>query len=205
MLGDESPSTVIHERSGILLQSLSEIFTQIDKDQDKTYFMHCSYIEIYNEQIFDLLKPSQKLGETLSINEDARKEFYIRGVTEESVSSIDETLDVLRRGEMNRHYAQTYMNHNSSRSHAIFRLNVKSITNNFIRNYRRSVVRAPNVNNEELYNVLFREEPATERIDGALITESMLNFVDLAGSEKVSAHSSIPISVEDSDQEQLLE
>jgi hypothetical protein len=80
------------------------------------------------------------------------------------------------------------MNHNSSRSHAIFRLNVKSITNNFICNYRRSVVRAPNVNNEELYNVLFREEPATERIDGALITESMLNFVDLAGSEKVTSH-----------------
>lgn len=67
--------------------------------------MHCSYIEIYNEQIFDLLKPSQKLSETLTINEDARKEFYVRGVTEETVSSIEETMDVLRRGEMNRHYA----------------------------------------------------------------------------------------------------
>lgn len=94
------------------------------------------------------------------------------------------------------------MNHNSSRSHAIFRIKVKSITNTFIRNYRRSVARAPNVNNEELLKVLFREEHTSdEKIDGALIAESMLNFVDLAGSEKVSAHTNGIVAVEDSDQE----
>ncbi len=57
--------------------------------------MHCSYIEIYNEQIFDLLKPALNLNETLTINEDAKKEFYIKGVIEESVSNLQEALGIL--------------------------------------------------------------------------------------------------------------
>ena len=71
------------------------------------------------------------------MNEDSKKEFYVKGLIEQSVSSIGEIFEVLKKGEFGRHYAQTAMNHNSSRSHAIFRLYVKSITNNFIRNYRR--------------------------------------------------------------------
>lgn len=77
------------------------------------------------------------------------------------------------------------MNHHSSRSHAIFRLTVQSITNNFIRNYRRESL---------VKNLLvdLESELITEREDviqeGALITESVLNFIDLAGSEKVSNH-----------------
>lgn len=104
---------------------------------DKTFVLRCSYVEIYNEQIFDLLKPSSKLNEVLTISEDARKEFFIKGVTEESIMTLEETLGVLARAERNRHYAQTTMNHHSSRSHAIFRLSVQTISNSFIRNYRR--------------------------------------------------------------------
>lgn len=46
----------------------------------------------------------------------------MRGVIEEPVSSIEEILYFLRRGELNRHYAETKLNHSSSRSHTIFRL-----------------------------------------------------------------------------------
>jgi hypothetical protein len=42
-----------------------------------------------------LLKPSARLSEVLTINEDTKKEFFVKGVTEESVSSIEEILDVL--------------------------------------------------------------------------------------------------------------
>jgi hypothetical protein len=51
-----------------------------------------------------------------------QKEFYIKGATEEIVTSIDEVMQKIRRGETNRHYASTIMNHASSRSHTIFRL-----------------------------------------------------------------------------------
>ena len=155
-------------------------------------------MEIYNDQIYDLLKSSDKLGETLTVNEDARRDFYIKGVTEESVSSIAEIMEKLKKGEINRHYAATTMNHTSSRSHCIFRLSVQTVTNNFIRDYRREYQKRSNINNDMLriqfgnssdlstnVNVVGEE---TLRKEGTMVTESLLNFVDLAGSEKVSNH-----------------
>jgi len=136
------------------------------------------------------LKSPDKLGETLTVNEDSKKDFYIKGVVEESVSSINEILDKLRKGESNRHYARTAMNHASSRSHTIFRLHVQTVTNNFIREYRRQKRGdTSNINNTEL--VIQAEESflgGTGRTEGTMVTESLLNFVDLAGSEKVSNH-----------------
>ncbi|CAD8114275.1 unnamed protein product [Paramecium sonneborni] len=166
---------------GVLLQSFKDLFAKIDNDLNKTYVLRCSYFEIYNEQIFDLLKPSSKLQETLQVNEDQKKEFYVKGLIEQSVSSINEIFEVLKRGEINRHYAQTAMNHNSSRSHAIFRLYVQSITNNFIRQYRRE-------QSQHKFPTLEQLEAENHQLKGAMVTESVLNFVDLAGSEKVSNH-----------------
>lgn len=143
--------------------------------------------------IFDLLKPPDKLGETLTVNEDQKKDFYIKGITEESVSSISEILEKLKKGEVNRHYARTSMNHSSSRSHTIFRLTVQTVTNTYIREYRRETrEKGSNINNDELKNRMSSAEK--ERDDpegpgeGTTVTESLLNFVDLAGSEKVSNH-----------------
>ncbi|CAK58893.1 unnamed protein product (macronuclear) [Paramecium tetraurelia] len=174
MLGKENDE-------GVLLQSFKDLFAKIEADLNKTYVLRCSYFEIYNEQIFDLLKPSSKLQETLQVNEDQKKEFYVKGLIEQSVSSINEIFEVLKRGEINRHYAQTAMNHNSSRSHAIFRLQVQSITNNFIRQYRRE-------QSQHKFPTLEQLEAENNQLKGAMVTESVLNFVDLAGSEKVSNH-----------------
>lgn len=85
-----------------------------------------------------------------------KREFVIKGANEEMVTSIDECLEILTKGENNRHYASTIMNHVSSRSHTIFRLYVKCVPMNI------------SVSNP--------------------VTESILNFVDLAGSEKISIH-----------------
>lgn len=64
-------------------------------------------------------------------------------------------------GEYNRHYAETRMNHQSSRSHTLFRLHVESVA-----------------------TTASGDDAGTN-----VIRESVLNFVDLAGSEKVSNHS----------------
>jgi hypothetical protein len=182
--------------TGILIMALRDIFNAIENDMDKTYFLRCSYVEIYNDNIYDLLKTPDKLGETLTVNEDAKRDFYIKGVVEESVSSITEILEKLRKGEANRHYAATAMNHTSSRSHTIFRLSVQTLTNNFIRDYRREhYTKASNINNDILIKFVNAEgtnmgpfEDETLKKEGTMVTESLLNFVDLAGSEKVSNH-----------------
>lgn len=83
--------------------------------------------------MYDLLRTEDSLlSEPLHLNEDKNKDFYIRGVIEEPVTSIEEILYYLRRGELNRHYAETKLNHSSSRSHTLFKLQVQSITNNFL-------------------------------------------------------------------------
>ena len=70
-------------------------------------------------------------------------------------------MKLLKMGEYNRHYAETRMNHQSSRSHTLFRLHVESVATT----------------------------PTGEEAGTNVIRESVLNFVDLAGSEKVSNHS----------------
>lgn len=157
---------------------------------DKTYFLKCSYMEIYNDLIYDLLQSPDKMHETLSLSEDPKKDFFVKGLTEESVSSIEDILDKLRIGEANRHYARTTMNHSSSRSHAIFRLMVQTVSNGFIRNYRREMQQKhiANINNKELKSMINEDQNTSDIYEGTLITESLLNFVDLAGSEKVSNH-----------------
>jgi hypothetical protein len=56
------------------------------QDRDKTYFVKCSYVEIYNDQVYDLLQRAENFSETLQVVEDVdKKEFYIRGVKEEII------------------------------------------------------------------------------------------------------------------------
>ncbi len=71
------------------------------------------------------------MNETLTIGEDLNKEFYVKGATDEIVTCVDDALFILKRGETNRHYAATMMNHSSSRSHTIFRIVNKKIIYNF--------------------------------------------------------------------------
>ena len=146
-------------------------------------------MEIYNDNVYDLLKKDMTMSESLTICEDAKKDFYIKGVTEETVSSIAEIMEKIEKGELNRHYAQTFFNHGSSRSHTIFRLLVKTVTNHFIRNFKKENCEEKSdfesedkINNENVLKI-FNENDA----DGSVLTESMLNFVDLAGSEKILA------------------
>ena len=51
----------------------------------------------------------------------------MRGLKEFVVESLEECLNLLQMGEINRHYAETKMNHQSSRSHTLFRLHIESV------------------------------------------------------------------------------
>lgn len=143
---------------GILSLAMKDLFKEIDSHKAKKFFLKVSYLEIYTDLVYDLLKPQEKLNDVLPINQDSNKGFFVKGATEEIVSSYEEVLLKIRKGESNRHYASTTMNHSSSRSHTIFRIYVQSIPT---------------------YMSTF---------EGSLITHSILNFVDLAGSERVDIH-----------------
>ena len=85
--------------------------------------LRCSYLEIYNDNIFDLLAEKEQVCEQLVLNEDvATREFYIKGLIEKEIGSLEHVKQVIKQGESNRHYAETSLNHTSSRSHTIFRI-----------------------------------------------------------------------------------
>lgn len=150
---------------GLIITALEDIFSASQECVDSRFFFTCSYMEIYNEHVYDLLKtPEEFTNEILSVIEGPDKEFVVRGLGEQVVNSIDEVLERLAKGEENRHYASTNLNHHSSRSHTIFRLNV------------RSLKMIPKEKIED-------QDESFENIT----TESVLNFVDLAGSERVNS------------------
>ena len=144
---------------GIIILALEDLLSLIENNKNKSCYLSCSYLEIYNEQIFDLLADNDKITETLIMQEEKGRGFYIRDLSEQVINSITDVELLIQKGEANRHYAATAMNHQSSRSHTIFRVYVTSVSINS--------------------NTFDTVENIT--------TESLLNFVDLAGSERVSS------------------
>jgi hypothetical protein len=89
------------------------------------YNLSCSCIEIYNEQLIDLLNNNtqfDKADEILKIREDPKKGMYIENLTEQEISSAKKAKELLISGFKNRHVASTSMNRESSRSHLIYTL-----------------------------------------------------------------------------------
>jgi hypothetical protein len=98
-----------------------EIFSD-ERVAEIAFDVKCSYIEIYNETIFDLL---DGVGQKLQIREDKGITF-LEKCTEEHVSNLSEVLDLIQRGQDCRHVASTNMNLESSRSHAVFTAFIKT-------------------------------------------------------------------------------
>jgi len=80
-------------------------------------------VEIYKEQLRDLLK--YQADTELKIKEDPKRGTYVDGLTEVSVVSEEEIMDVLAMGERMRHVACTRLNKVSSRSHSICMIEVR--------------------------------------------------------------------------------
>lgn len=87
------------------------------------FLCKCSFLEIYNEQVFDLLDPASS---GLHLRENMKHGVYVDGLTETSISSAREAYQVLSTGWVNRKVASTSMNRESSRSHAVFTLSIES-------------------------------------------------------------------------------
>lgn len=57
------------EGDGLIMIAVRDVFRQISLDSGKSYSLSCSYLEIYNDAVHDLLNPVEKLGEELQICE----------------------------------------------------------------------------------------------------------------------------------------
>lgn len=89
------------------------------------FVVKVSFLEIYNEEIHDLLVLNTVSSEkTINIRED-KGSVVLMGLHEETVGSMDEMINCLDRGSISRSTASTLMNSQSSRSHGIFTINIE--------------------------------------------------------------------------------
>ncbi|XP_039039829.1 kinesin-like protein KIN-12D [Hibiscus syriacus] len=96
---------------------------EIRRDEKLKYNCKCSFLEIYNEQITDLLDPS---ATNLLLREDVKEGVYVENLTEFEVQNVSDILKLLSQGSLNRKVAATNMNRESSRSHSVFTCVIES-------------------------------------------------------------------------------
>ncbi|KAJ0010551.1 hypothetical protein Pint_34482 [Pistacia integerrima] len=93
------------------------------RDEKLKYNCKCSFLEIYNEQITDLLDPSST---NLMLREDVKQGVYVENLSEFEVQTVGDILKLLTQGSLNRKVAATNMNRESSRSHSVFTCVIES-------------------------------------------------------------------------------
>ena len=103
---------------GIIPNAFSHIFGFIKTEgESKKFFLRCSFVEIYNEEVRDLLGNKDK---KLDIREDPKKGTVLRDLTYVTIKNPADIEKCLEKGNKNRHVGHTSMNDQSSRSHSLF-------------------------------------------------------------------------------------
>ncbi|PHU20650.1 hypothetical protein BC332_11801 [Capsicum chinense] len=108
---------------GIIQRAVNEIFQKIEMTTNREFLIRVSYMEIYNEEINDLFAVE---NQKLQIHESLDRGVFVAGLREEIVNDAEQVLELIQRGEVNRHFGETNMNVRSSRSHTIFRMVIES-------------------------------------------------------------------------------
>ncbi|KAK1323573.1 hypothetical protein QJS10_CPA02g00008 [Acorus calamus] len=112
-----------HDDPGLMVLSLHTIFDLIKGDQSSDEFeVTCSYLEVYNEVIYDLL---EKSSGHLELREDPEQGLVVAGLKCIKVRSADRILELLNLGNSRRKTESTEANATSSRSHAVLEIIVK--------------------------------------------------------------------------------
>lgn len=131
-------------------------------NEDNMYAVFITYIEVYNNSVYDLLEdtPVQRTLQSKIIREDASHNMYVHMATEVEVKSLPEAIEAFQKGQKRKRMGHTILNAESSRSHSVFTIRL---------------VQAPTDSQGE-----------TILQDRRTVTVSQLSLVDLAGSERTS-------------------
>jgi len=112
---------------GIIPRAITRLFQELGGKVDYESKVSISYLEIYNEIIFDLLSPipaNEQKGE-INFQEDSKGNVVVKGLTKHSVANEEEAFNLLFEGESNRTVSEHQLNKGSTRSHCIFTISVE--------------------------------------------------------------------------------
>lgn len=160
MQGPES--NILGHQRGIISRSFDHIFESISVITDIRYLIVCSYLEIYNENIRDLLNTSSTM---LQLKENSNG-TYVQNLSIHTVQTSKDCEQLFDIGSKNRMVGATLMNATSSRSHSIFTITVEQVGT------------SPKIGN------LIDYQPTLSPSSITGIRKGKLNLIDLAGSER---------------------
>ncbi|KAL7248233.1 hypothetical protein ACSBR2_003026 [Camellia fascicularis] len=157
--GRKQKSGEFHNDVGMIPRAVQQIFDTLEA-QNAEYSMKVTFLELYNEEITDLLVPDEvskslddKSRKPIALMEDAKGAVFVRGLEGRVVCTADEIYKILEEGSGRKHTADTLLNKQSNRSHSIFSITIHT------------------------------KEFSIEGIE--LIKCGKLNLVDLAGAENI--------------------
>ncbi|KAG1650126.1 Chromosome-associated kinesin KIF4B [Nymphon striatum] len=111
---------------GVIPRAIHELFDGIKREDKYDFIIKVSFLEIYNEELHDLLRSTfGRNKDALAIRENCDGRLKITGLITEVVSSPDDVLAILCKGSLARSTGSTAINSNSSRSHAIFTIEIE--------------------------------------------------------------------------------
>eukprot|EP01043_Picozoa_sp_COSAG02_P000632 COSAG02_NODE_12_length_58022_cov_242.077379_15_plen_1141_part_00 len=116
-----SVGDVTSDAKGIIPRTVDHLFQLIKASPDAEFKVSVSYLEVYQEQISDLLVPDRR-STNLKLVEVERGRFATRGLTRKHVTSAKEVITCLKDGDECRTIRSTDMNAVSSRSHAVLEI-----------------------------------------------------------------------------------
>lgn len=112
----------VDSKVGCITRAGMHIFEELKK-KNLQYSVLCSFMEIYNEDVRDLLTDKEH-STSLKVYEDKNKQNHVQNLSEITVVSPNDMYDLLRKGCLKRHTASTLLNRDSSRSHTVFTITV---------------------------------------------------------------------------------
>ena len=111
---------------GVMVHTLRDIFCGIAARPAVSYQLSLSYLEVYNEQLRDLLAASSSsAASSLRLREERDGSMSIAGLTQHSPGSAEEVFRMLEKGNARRTQSSTDANAQSSRSHAVLQISLK--------------------------------------------------------------------------------
>ena len=117
-----------YEHRGIAPKALGQIFGEVNSRIEFEFKVSCTYMEIYNEKIFDLLtdlSSPETAADFNIVEEPGGRGTFVRGLTEVEVANENEALNLLFSGELARTTATHKLNRKSNRSHSLFTIYVQ--------------------------------------------------------------------------------
>nr|XP_033787756.1 kinesin-like protein KIF9 isoform X2 [Geotrypetes seraphini] len=121
-------ATENYDHRGIIPRAIQQVFREIEERSNYHIKVRVSYLEIYNETLFDLLSTMPDIMSTdtqIIIKEDSHG-IHVKGLSVHITNSEEDALNLLFEGETNRIIASHILNKNSSRSHCIFTIYIES-------------------------------------------------------------------------------